>query len=387
MRKNSLRKIYTACSALVVTGIAPGYLLAEDAPAPAADAAPTGNKLSQLLDSVGLAVTGYVSASYYHSTGQSTLHQFDIEHDTFQLDQAGITLAYQPKQGFGAVVNLITGEDARVINTAENGTNSTFNVTQAFLQYVTGPITVQAGKFVTLAGNEVIDPTKNTNFSRSLLFFSEPLTHTGIRATYAATDTLNLIVGANNGWNTTSTSFGSKTGELGVAYTPNKIVSGTLQAYFGKDPNFDAERTLIDGVVTYNATSALSLVLNVNWGQQDQRSGLNPSSLGWYTFAGYVNYALNDQWRVSVRGEYLDDKEGFVGGANIGTAEKVKEGTVTFGYSPVKSFELRMEARYDWSDQPSFLQRVNAAISTPTGPQTISVDHQTGIALEGLYKF
>ena len=37
------------------------------------------------------------------------------------------------------------------------------------------------GTTVTLAGAEVIAPTGNTNFSRSLLFFSEPLTHTDAR--------------------------------------------------------------------------------------------------------------------------------------------------------------------------------------------------------------
>jgi hypothetical protein len=98
----------------------------------------------------------------------------------------------------------------------------------------------------------------------------------------------------------------------------------------------------------------------------------------WTTFAGYLNYAINDQWRVSVRGEILDDKEGFVTGT--GVAQKVKEGTVTFGYAPAKPFELRAELRYDWSDQPVFQSRVNA-----TGVS--SSDHQTGFALQGLYKF
>ena len=382
MKKNVLRGIYMACSAAAVAGIAPGYVLAADAPA---DAAPAGNKLSQLLDAVGLSVKGYVSASYYHSTGLSTFHQFDVEHDTFQLDQASVTLAYQPKEGFGALVDLTAGEDARVLNAAENGTNSTFNATQAYLQYATGPLTVIAGKFVTLAGAEVIDPTKNTQFSRSLLFFSEPLTHTGVRATYAVNDTLNLIVGVNNGWNTTSTSFGSKTAELGVAYTPNKIVAVTVQAYVGKDPTFNATRTLLDGVVTYNVTSALSLAANVNWGKQDQQPvvvpGLATPNLDWYTFAGYANYAFNDQWRLSLRGEYLNDKQGLVGASNgtLGPQEKIKEVTITAGYAPVKSFELRLEGRYDWSDKSTFATTVNGA--------TTFVDHQTGIAVQGLYKF
>jgi hypothetical protein len=373
-----LQKTYVACSALALAGIAPGYLLAADTPAAdAAPAAPVGNKLSQILDAVGLSITGYVSSSFYHSTGDSTLHQFDIEHDTFQLDQASVTIAYQPKEGFGALVDLTAGEDARVLNAAENGTNSTFNATQAYLQYATGPLTVIAGKFVTLAGAEVIDPTKNANFSRSLLFFSEPLTHTGVRATYAASDTLSLIVGVNNGWNSTSTSFGSKTAELGVAFTPNKIFSLTAQAYVGKDPSANAERTLVDVVATYNVTSALTVMANVNWGQQDEQPSTGLPNQKWDTFAGYLNYAFNDQWRVSLRGEILDDKEGFV--TATGVAQKVKEITTTFGYAPVKAFELRAELRYDWSDQNTFESRVNNVATFG--------DHQTGFALQGLYKF
>jgi hypothetical protein len=67
---------------------------------------------------------------------------------------------------------------------------------------------------------------------------------------------------------------------------------------------------------------------------------------------------LNEQWRVSLRLEYLEDKEGFVCGI-IGTAQKLKEGTVTFGYAPVKSFELRMEARYDKSDKSTFVSTIS----------------------------
>jgi hypothetical protein len=386
MTKNVLRKIYMACSAVAVAGIAPGYVLAADAPADAA-AAPTGNKLSQLLDSAGVTVTGLVSASYYHSTGLSTFHQFDIEHDTFQLDQAAVTIGYQPKEGFGALVNLTAGEDARVLNTAENGTNSTFNATQAYLQYATGPVTVIAGKYVTLAGAEVIDPTKNTQFSRSLLFFTEPLTHTGVRATYAVSDALSLIAGVNNGWNVTSTSLGAKTAEVGLSFTPNKALAITAQAYVGKDPTFNATRSLVDGVVTYTATSALSLGLNVNWGKQEQQplAGSSQPDLDWYTLALYANYAINDQWRVSFRGEYLDDKEGLIGASTVngnlvlGPTEKIKEGTITFGYAPVKSFELRLEARYDWSDKDSFVTTVNG--------NPVAIDHQTGVAVQGLYKF
>jgi hypothetical protein len=348
----------------------------QQAPAPAS---PGGPAVSDVLQASGITGSGYVAASYYHSNGYSTFHQFDVEHDTFQLDQAALTLAYQPKEGFGALVNVGAGEDMRILHAAEDGQDNTFDLIQGFVQYASGPLTVIAGKYVTLAGAEVIAPTGNTNFSRSLLFFAEPLTHTGIRATYTVSDTLSLIAGVNNGWNTTSTSYGSKTGELGVAWTPNKVFSLAGQSYVGKVEVFDAQRTLIDLVATCNATSALTFVVSSDWGRQEQTAGL--PDLDWDGLAGYANYAFNDEWRVSLRAEYLDDKNGFVSG----TAQKLKEGTLTLGYDPVKSFELRLEVRYDKSDQPTFVRTLNLTTSPPS--VATFADNQTGFAVQGVFKF
>jgi hypothetical protein len=214
-----------------------------------------------------------------------------------------------------------------------------------------------------------------------LLFFAEPLTHTGLRATYAANDTLNIVAGVNNGWNYSSLSTsGSKTAEVGIAWTPSKAFSLAAQAYVGKDPTFDAQRTLVDAVLTYGATDALTLVLSYDWGKQEQHAAGDPD-LDWNGVAFYTNYALNDQWRVSLRLEYLDDKEGFVSGL-VGTPQKLKEGTLTFGYAPAKSFELRMEARYDKSDQTTFVRSINTDVNVNP-----FANSQTGFALQGVYKF
>ena len=351
------------------------------APVAAEPAKPAPGTLAGVLDASGITATGYVAASYYHSNGYSTYHQFDNKHDSFQLDQAALTIAFQPKEGFGALVDVAAGEDMKILNTAEGNNPNTFDVVQGFVQYATGPLTVIAGKYVTLAGAEVIAPTGNTNFSRSLLFFAEPLTHTGIRATYAASDTLSLVAGVNNGWNYSSLSTsGSKTAELGVAWTPSKTFSLTAQAYVGKDATFDAQRTLLDAVATYSATDALTFILSYDWGKQQQHAAGDPD-LDWNGAAFYTNYALNDQWRTSLRLEYLDDKDGFVSGL-VGTPQKLKEGTLTFGYAPVKSFELRIEARYDKSDKATFVRQINNIVNA--NPLANS---QTGVALQGVYKF
>ena len=363
--RRRLNSTFAASAAAAVMSVASAATMA-DAP-----------KLSDILDASGITESGYVAASYYHSNGYNTFHEFDVDHDTFQLDQAALTLAYQPKEGFGALVDVAAGEDMRILNEAENGTDQTFDIIQGFVQYAGGPITVIAGKFVTLAGAEVIAPTGNTNFSRSFLFYSEPLTHTGIRATYAVSDTLSLIAGVNNGWNTTSTSYGSKTAELGAAFTPVKQLVLNLSGYFGKVPGYNAERSFLDFVGTYSFTDALSFVLSFDWGKQQQAVG---PDLDWNGVAGYVNYAFNNQWRLSVRAEYLDDKDGFV----TGTPQKLKDGTVTFGFAPAKNFELRIEGRYDKSDQPTF---VRAIATSPLGPVDTFADNQTEFALQGVYKF
>jgi hypothetical protein len=125
-------------------------------------------------------------------------------------------------------------------------------------------------------------------------------------------------------------------------------------------------------------TSALSVVLNFDYNKQDN-AFTDGSSASWNGAALYVNYAINDQWRVSLRGEYLDDKDGFLAGG-----QTIKEGTLTFGYAPVKNFEVRAEFRYDKSaaDKPIFF-RTKTALDSAT-PDS---DNLSQIALQAVYKF
>src|SRR5665213_600385 len=121
-----------AATVLLLSAIVSDPAFADD------PAKPEMSALAGILDASGITESGYVASSYYHSNGYSTFHQFDIQHDTFQLDQAAFTIAYQPKEGFGAVVNLAAGEDIRILHTAEDGNNNTFDLVQGFVQYAGG---------------------------------------------------------------------------------------------------------------------------------------------------------------------------------------------------------------------------------------------------------
>jgi hypothetical protein len=390
-----MRNTTRAVAAAVIVAITPRLLLAADAPA--APPPPPVPALADLLTGWGLTVSGDFAASYYHSNGYpGGYHAFDEDHDSFQLDEAGLQIGYQPKQGIGGFVDVIAGTDAQILNTAEDNSAGYVGLRQGYLQYATGPLTIIAGKFVTLAGAEVINPSQNTNFSRSFLFqVLEPLTHTGFRATYAVSDTVNVIVGVNNGWNYTDVATsGSKTGEFGATWAPNKMFSFALTGYIGKDDSNDnaavnipgQQLSLIDFVATYNVTSALTVILNID-AKQASGDGSFGTDLNTHAtthqdgFAAYANYAINDNLRTSVRFEYLATH----GPDDTVHPSHIVEGTATIGYSPVKNFEIRGELRYDKAQEADaiFVRALNS--DSEEGPTFANNNFE--FALQGVYKF
>lgn len=366
---------------------------------PAEPAKPTAPSLTDVLAASGIDVHGYVDAAYSYLSGMGLFTSgvadrvFDTEPNAFNLHQAALTVDYQPKEGFGGLVNLTAGRDARVIASLGESTTN-FDVTQAFAQYAHGPVTIIAGKFVTLAGAEVINSTQDTNYSRSILFgYAIPFTHTGARLTYAASDQVSVIVGVNNGWDQLQDANKQKTGELGVSFTPNKVWSLAVQGYSGVEQlsttgafigaGTHGVRSLIDAVGTYNATSQLTFILNIDWGRQENVPSLvNGAAITakWDGAAAYANYQPNDQWRLSVRAEYFDDKDGY----RTGVIQKWKEATLTLAYLPTKFIEIRGELRGDKSDSNAFVKDASFFSGTPGAGIT---DNQVSVGLEAICKF
>ena len=373
---------------------------AEDAAKPAAPAGPT---LTDILTNSGIDLKGYIDVAAEGTTLKSSpigLGQagiagnpykvFDADHAGLNLHQIGLTVDKLPKEGFGGLVNLTIGKDANVIKSYDISTLQTtyFDITQGFAQYAHGPLTLIAGKFATLAGAEVIDSSANTNVSRSVLFGQIPFTHTGLRATYALDDTTNLIAGINNGWDQLKDYNTQKTIELGITANPVKPLTLAASIYSGVEPvnspavsqaGFDigqGDRTLVDVVATYAVSDKLSLILNLDYAVQEGVPTPNGTvRASWYGAAGYVNYAIDDSTRISLRAEDFKDANGYRTGTP-GVGQGDTEFTLTYGYSPAKNFELRTEVRYDKAS--------NDVFTKTDGTVTAS---GTTVALQGVYKF
>jgi hypothetical protein len=377
-----MKKLLLA-SAVSALFAAPATVLAQAKPAPV----PT---LDKVLEASGISVSGYIDAGYTYAnknidpvTGGFSTRVFDQQNNSFGLNQFGLTVAKQPKEGFGGLVNLTVGRDAEFIHSGPEGASpgapgsSMFDVTQAYLQYAGGPLTVIAGKFATLSGTEVIASTGNTNISRSMLFGAVPFTHTGVRATWALSDTVSLIAGVNNGWDQLTDANKGKTVELGATLNPIKPLTIALSGYSGKEgtaPN-EGTKTSINAVASYTIIDPLSVGLEVLAVSQDNVGGKKAKYNG---VAGYVTYMFMPKLRGVLRIESFDDKNGFhFAPAAFPTSDtKYKEVTATVSFLASDSFEARAEVRRDQANNAVFADSTNA-----TSKSMMSA------ALQGLYKF
>ena len=328
---------------------------------------------------------GYVDAGYSYLSGTGLMASgqqsrfLDDQHNSFGLNQLGLTVAYQPTEGFGGLVNLTAGHDASQIH-SYGGDTGNFDVTQAFVQYATGNWTVIGGKFTTLVGAEVVNPTLNTNYSRSILFQYEPISHTGVRATYAVDSTLSFIFGVNNGWDQLSDANTSKTIELGAIFTPIKPLTITASDYVGKEPvsGTQGARNSFDLVAAYTVSDPLSLgleYLNVSQSEYVPPLATSAEKAKYNGFAAYLTYLFTPQYRLALRAEILDDKDGYHFGVND---TKYSELTATLSYLATDNFELRGEIRGDKSSNPFF---ADLGSVSQTGKSLYS------LAIEGLFKF
>ncbi|MDR3443481.1 MAG: outer membrane beta-barrel protein [Legionella sp.] len=339
-------------------------------------------------------MSGYVDGSYNYLQNNNKFSSgsynrvFDTNPNGVTLQQAGITMAYQPKQGFGGLITSVEGRDSIIFapyGWFPNNTSQTFGVAvpQAFLQYAVGSFTFMGGNFIELAGTENIFSYNDTNFSRSILWgYAEPFTVTGFRASYDPNDKLTLIGGIDNGWDSIRDTGRQKTIELGASYKFNSMFSLATYGYSGQQRIADrtssgptGQRTLIDLIATLNVTEKLTLVANYD-GALQTKAALPSGAVAqavWQGIAGYINYQLSDKWRTSLRGELFNDSDGY----RTGVVQKWDELTLTVGYIVLKDFELRAETRHDFSNVNSFLRTNGIGTS----------NYQQSYALEGVLKF
>jgi hypothetical protein len=370
-------------------------------------------------------VDGYLSLNYNFPKPQSGTNRLRA-HDTsngFALSWVGVNASY-PADPVGATVSLRFGPTAQQIGTscldASGKCDSAFgleNVKQAFASWKPGgsesKFQLDFGKFETLYGAEVAESHLNMNYTRSLLYYSQPLVHTGLRASLAVADAFDFRLIAVNGWNNSvdnnvGKSLGAQavyhlksnddrgdllTASLGYLGGPEHADTAVITC--GAGESFDATaadciaapgaaagsqgtvdratnntkglRHLIDLVVVANPIERLRLVLNADYGLDHTRNVDNPKEFdasSYYGVMAAARVAVVDEFGVALRGEYFHDSAGFISGFGQ-YSMNLASGTLTLDYLPSDFLTIRLDNRYDWASRQIF----NKDIRDTTGSQ------------------
>jgi hypothetical protein len=410
-----------ACAAMACAGLARAQaapssgdatlrpLFLEDATQPAPPPAATPKPLMGLLDQIGIGkgledsginIYGFVEGGYTYSASAPpgnviNGYVFNTKHERIVLDQADITIertvdaAAAAKKGIvdiGARFEAIYGWDTGLVHSnglydnpatlgvtkgyykSRTSPENQFDINQAYLDIalpVGNGLRLRAGKFVTLLGEEVINPTGNPLYSHSYLFgFAIPFTHTGIIGEYKLNDDVTIDAGVTRGWNQSIKDNNGDPDFLGgITFTPQEsdflkkwkfIVNASVGPQATKD-NSDWW-TVIDLQAYYAATDKLSFSVNADYG--DAPHVLAPKSAQWFGVAGYAGYVLNDNFTLNGRVEWYDDNNGFTLG--FPGVLNVYEATVGLAIKPFPSHPIgqnlviRPEVRFDYADKRFF---------------------------------
>jgi hypothetical protein len=343
-----------------------------------------------LSDNLGISVHALVDAGYEHNFNQpngntNTFRAWD--EDGFTLTQGNLHIERDGTVGF--VTDLNFGQVANSISAGTNYSNvghvgpQWFDPTQYYLTY-TAPfgsgVNFQAGRFVTLLGAEVIPVYNNQNFneSRGLLFtLGEPLTHTGVRASYTFNDYVSATAGLNNGWDdpqANSNGGPNVEGEL-TLNNKDKSLSLVVNGIYG--PNVQPANTgvsksdsnlgAIDPIATWKPSFVPNLTLQAEYLYASQSGPvINGHSATWQGAAGYVVYDFNPALEAATRAEFFDDEDG---ARTDGQAQTLWEITQTLSYKipEVTGLIARLEYRHDNSSQNAFTNN-NFVSSSPPAP-------------------
>ncbi len=360
----------------LLTSAIAGCFLAASGAASAGGAveALTGTDINgtKLTKDIGVDFGGWVSAGFSWNTGDPadnsngpvTFANRDLEFQMNQLNlfiseeatagdnydlgfRADVMFGTDPMQGAQA-----TGLDTKIFDSMSSRYDIAIPQVYAELYAPIGNgVTIKAGHFYTIIGNEVVTSPDNFFYTHAYTMqYGEPFTHTGFLAETALTDSINFRAGAVNGWDNFDSVNDDAWSYIGGAdwTSADGATSLTVAAVVGDvvDDSTTAttERWVYSIVATHDFSDSLHLLI-----QHDQGEDSGATSANWYGINSYITYDVSDTLGVAVRGEWFQD------GDRIGNGQADYYGiTGGINYSVTDWLKVRPEVRYDWSSADAF---------------------------------
>ena len=206
----------------------------------------------------------------------------------FSLGMANIIASYENGK-VGGVADLVFGPRGEAASATV--------LNQLFVFYnISDNTKLTFGKFNTFLGYEVIAPAGNFNYSTSYLFSNGPFSHTGIKADFALSEDLSLMLGVFNQTDVTE-------------FNPDgSYAIGSQLGYNGQFLNLLYDKAGLGFEVDYtggfDASDEFFIGLNAAYADNDGE--------GFYGVNLYPQYSLNESFSLGLRGEYFQTMSEFV---------------------------------------------------------------------------
>lgn len=343
---------------LVVASAAKPKVVLEEKIVTQGDLAETKEAEEEKKDEGEFSVSGYLDTYYFtnfnkpasrDNMGQSGVGRgFDRRVDQFSLgmvqtvfkytnskSEVVADLAYGPSAQYGNYGNVPNMSPAYGYAVG-NDTWSSVIIKQAYFKYnATDKLSFIAGQFGTHIGYEYIDAPLNFFYSINHTFNSGiPFYHTGVKATYAFSDKVSLMLGGVNGFDYVYDNNRSKGIISQLSLTPVEGLSVYLNFINSNESNADAQGktpagrfTVYDLNGAYQLSDKFTLGYWFMYGSQKGTLGAPGTFVPadgnvdvvkhWYGANIYLMYAFSDVFSLGFRGEYFNNESGARGLRNV----------------------------------------------------------------------
>lgn len=246
---------------------------------------------------------------------------FATDHNSVSLGMIDVVL--KKKTGKTSFVGEVSFGPRGAGQSIPDVDGQSFHIQNLYATYAASEkLSLTAGYMGTFIGYEVISPLANFHYSTSYLFTTGPFQNAGIKANYAVSSKVGLMVGLfNDQWNTykATPEFGLNAFGAQLTVTPAEGFTAYFNLLTGSESG-----TIVDLTAAYQITPKFKLGLNAA-----DYSGVESGS-GYSGLALYPSVAVSDTFGLGLRAESFKSKTTDTSVAAFTLSANLKSGGLTF---------------------------------------------------------
>ncbi|MEY4433472.1 MAG: hypothetical protein RLZZ44_1606 [Bacteroidota bacterium] len=284
-----------------------------------------------------LEITGSADAYWKYDFAKTANIPTSFATDQNSLSLGMIDIALKKKTGKTSFVGEVSFGPRGAGQSIPDVDGQSFHIQNLYATYAASDkLSLTAGYMGTFIGYEVISPLANFHYSTSYLFTNGPFQNAGIKANYAVSSKVGLMVGLfNDQWNAyqATPEFGLNAFGAQLSVTPAEGFTAYLNLLTGSESG-----TIVDLTAAYQISPKFKLGVNA----ADFSGAV--SGTGFTGFALYPSVAISDSFGLGLRAESFKSKTLDTSVSAFTFSANLKSGGLTF----IPEFRLDNASKKDF---------------------------------------